>query len=330
MNIRKHLRIKILRKDEPMKLSLCVDEFLKAKKLSISPNTYRDYELTLNRARVFFDTDPEFCDITPGQISDFLITIPGGLKNKLNAYVGLSSMYTWAVKRGIVEEHVMRMIEQPKPPDTIILPFNEDEIVTLFEDNGRLEKRNRAMMFFLLDTGARASEVGNCRLSDIRDGFIRVMGKGRKERLLPISARTWKALLDYFEVREIKQAKWLFTTTTGKQMDRCAVYHNIHRIGERQGVLPCYTHRFRHTFAVQYLLNGGDPFTLRRIMGHTTMEMVDRYLEFVSDDLRRVHHRASPVANIDFERKNKNARLEREKASNREYLEFMSTYSSHP
>ena len=82
-----------------------------------------------------------------------------------------------------------------------------------------------------------------------------------------------------------------------KPLTPSALHHRLIRIGQRAGVSDIQTHRFRYTFAVQYIRNGGDAFTLQTILGHTTMEMVTYYIRLAQADLEQAHRRASPVDN---------------------------------
>ncbi len=80
-------------------------------------------------------------------------------------------------------------------------------------------------------------------------------------------------------------------------MDRSRLYNQLFEIGQRAGVDEVDVHRFRHTFAINYLRNGGDPFSLQMMLGHSTLEMVRRYLALAQSDLDTGHMRASPVYN---------------------------------
>lgn len=161
--------------------------------------------------------------------------------------------------------------------------------------------RNRAIILMLLDTGIRATEL--CELTigdvDIENGRVHVIhGKGDKERFLPFSNRTGQALWRYLTRREKpKQDDPLFETIYGRHLSRTELAHILSNIGNRAGVEKAHPHRFRHTFAINYLRNSGDPFTLQEILGHSTMEIVKIYLKLAETDLASAHRRASPVDN---------------------------------
>lgn len=275
-------------------LQTAIAEFLEAKALSCSDHTLQDYGLTLRRALDYWG-DCDVALVEPADVRGFLETIPGSDKNVLNAYIGLSSFWTWVVQEGHAPEHVIRRVEAPKPVQMIIRPFRASAVTALLDNC--LNVRDRAILLFLLDTGVRASELCGIRLRDLDGEFVRVLGKGKKERLVPMSHRTLAAILHYLHERHGQHERFLFTTLDGRRLKRHSLQRIVLRIGQRAGVEKVHPHRFRHTFAVNYLANGGDAFTLQRILGHSTLAMVNRYLNLATEDLARVHRAASPVKN---------------------------------
>ena len=125
------------------------------------------------------------------------------------------------------------------------------------------------------------------------------MCSGRKThgRVVFLSKITRQAVWKYLANRgeELRGDDPLFAGQGGRRMSTGSVYQLLQRIGTRAGVADCHPHRFRHTFAIEYLRGGGDVFTLQRLLGHTTMTMVRHYLALADSDSQEAHRKASPV-----------------------------------
>ena len=158
--------------------------------------------------------------------------------------------------------------------------------------------RDKTLIFLLLDTGMRASEVCGitARDVDLKNRRCGVLGKGDKERSLPISPETARVLWRYMSSRaDAKASEPLFVTITGRPMDRFVLLEMLQDLGAKVGVADCHPHRFRHTFAINFLRNGGNVYELQMALGHTTLEMVRVYLALAETDLQKAHEEASPV-----------------------------------
>lgn len=151
------------------------------------------------------------------------------------------------------------------------------------------------IILLLLDTGLRVGEV--CRL-EVRDVNLQTgevvvapYGTGRKTkpRIVFLGRGARRALWLYLAHRQYEQSDALFTISS------TVIRGILKHIGERSGVRHIYPHRFRHTFAIFYLRNGGDIFTLQRILGHSDLGMVQHYLALVRSDVGDAHKHASPV-----------------------------------
>lgn len=275
-----------------IKFSDAFDGFTQAcKARKLSENTIADYSRTLRRFLVHFG-DIQISEITTSMVAAFLASRNVSEKSILNYHIGLSALWTWLIREGYTAKHIIRVVEKPRPKQIIVEPFEMEEVKAILNIKKKTALRDNAIIMLLLDTGIRASEL--CSLSfdniNLNHLHVKVLGKGNKERILPISERTGAVLFDYILQLFIKgKAARPF------QLTRTSLGHLLQRIGKQAGVKRVHPHRFRHTFAINYLRNGGDPFTLQDILGHTEMEMVKRYLKLARVDIDDVHKRASPV-----------------------------------
>lgn len=202
----------------------------------------------------------------------------------------------------------MLTIQPPKVTKVEVEPFSKEEVKNLLSvvdkksngDKHPFALRNRAIILTLLDTGLRASEACNLKIADVemKTGKVKVEnGKGNKTRFVWLGAGARKAVWKYLADRDNDPAQPLFLGENKKEIERTNLRKILNRIGTKAGVKDCYPHRFRHTFAIEYLRNGGDIFTLQTLLGHSSLEMVRYYSKIATIDTERVHKRASPVDN---------------------------------
>lgn len=182
--------------------------------------------------------------------------------------------------------------------------LTEDEIKTILgamDWNTASGARNSAMVWTFLDTGLRRSELVNLKLADahIEEGYLRVLGKGNKERVVPLGVHCQRMLLRYRDhfrpIPDLANIDHFFLSLDGNSLSKNSVGLIIARLGKRTGVSRLHPHLLRHTFATRYLINGGDVFTLQRILGHTTLAMVNHYVQLASSDVVVQHRRFSPM-----------------------------------
>ena len=163
--------------------------------------------------------------------------------------------------------------------------------------------RDTSLLLFSLDSGTRPSEALQLRPSDIdttlRRAVIRaVTAKTRQGRNVYFSERTAAVVERLIQARpeEWDNAVPVFCTSYGGQWSTHAWTTQLRRYAQKAGLKRFSIYDLRHQFAIQYLRNGGDVFTLQRSMGHNTLTMTEKYLALSDDDIRQAHRTASPVA----------------------------------
>ena len=211
---------------------------------------------------------------------------------------------TWLYEEEYTTISRLKNLKLPKAAIRIMEPLSREEIKNVVSSINRRSysgERNHAVLVTLLDTGLRSSEVTGITLSNLnlKDGYIRITGKGDKERIVPIGKFVRMELMHYIEkVRPLVYGgdnNNLFISQDGRPMTTNTVKMVFSKLARRSGVNRLHAHLCRHTFAVNYLLNGGDIFSLREILGHTTLEMVNHYLHFTSSQITERHHKFSPM-----------------------------------
>ncbi|MFC1892849.1 tyrosine-type recombinase/integrase [Chloroflexota bacterium] len=227
---------------------------------------------------------------------------PYTVQGKVRALKAFSS---WLFREGYTADNLLCNIKLPKVPVILIEPLTAAEIDQLINYQNPLTTigcRDIAVLILMLDTGIRLSELCGLRFQDahVEEGYLKVMGKGSKERIVPVGATAQKMLWRYiihFRPEPLVQAdNYLFLTLDGKQLKPNAVKLLVNRWGKKGSVPRFHAHLCRHTFATNYLVhNCGDVFRLQQILGHTSLEMVRRYVHYASTQALINGRTLSPV-----------------------------------
>ena len=271
----------------------------------LSPKTLDWYRMIGARFvayRTSHAAEPALGAVNIGEARAFVVSLQaaGLAPSSVAGFVrGLRAFSAWCAAEGLVAEDPFRRLPRPRVPTRLIATLGPVELERLLAVASR---RDRLIIALLLDTGLRLSELAGLRVGDLLpDGYLRVRGKGGVERLVPLGSVTEARLPDYLahgRPRPIgRDIDHIFLARDGRPLTPVAIQHALRRLGGRAGLTGVRTnpHTFRHTFAKLYLLNGGDLFSLQRILGHTTLDMVRRYVNLDTGEVKRQHAQASPV-----------------------------------
>lgn len=229
----------------------------------------------------------------------------------VQAYVrALKAFFAWTAREEYLATNPMDRIPLPKIPVKVLNTFSAADIEKLAQacqqgaGNG---DRNLCMLMLLLDTGIRVSELTGIELGhvDMALGQIKIIqAKGGRERMVPIGSLVQRLLWRYIQTGRpcpmTDRITSLFLNDRGLPFTRDGVQQMLRRCGRRAGLsgVRCSPHTLRHSFARNYLLNGGDIFSLQRILGHSSLASVRMYVNLFSTDIKKQHQRFSPVDNL--------------------------------
>jgi len=222
----------------------------------------------------------------------------------------LKVFFSWLFREEYIESNPTTKIPVPRAPIKVVNTFSNEHISKLttlcYASNGT-GYRNLTIILLLLDSGIRVSELVNIEYGDLdlAEGYIKIRkAKGNKERLVPVGSivqkSLWKYVNQYRPQPLTRKVTTLFLSEYGLPLTRSGVQQMLRRYGRIAGItgVRCSPHTFRHTFAKNYLLNGGDIFSLQKILGHSSLASVRIYLNLFATDLKKQHQHFSPVDNL--------------------------------
>ena len=242
----------------------------------------------------------ELQDLTPELIADWRTAMQrSGLKpTSIASYDRAVRIWcSWLERNALVSASPFRRVPALKEPAREIIRVLTRDDVRRVMGVAKGSLRNTALIALLLDTGVRAGEVSNLELGDVdhREGLLRVSGK-TGDRVVP--AHKSLSFLKRYVQRDRRglHTQRLFTTRSGEGMAARTVTLTVRRLGLAAEVQSTKVgpHVYRHTFAVEYLRNGGDVFSLMRILGHADIKTTERYVSWLASDLSGLHRSKSP------------------------------------
>ncbi|MBN2005090.1 MAG: tyrosine-type recombinase/integrase [Anaerolineae bacterium] len=281
-----------------------VEEFILSKLAGgRSPKTINRYRETLTPFCTMVG-GMELADVKPLDIRRFLAAyrergcMPDTLLSHYNVLV---NFWNWTQREYQLAHNPMGAVDRPKTPAWLPKRLTEDQVKALLEvaESNKNPKRNKAIVMLMLDTGIRVGELCGMSIEDIDlvALSVRVFGKDKRERLLPIGSKTGAALGGYFAGRDdgLPCAFVSYRNREARPMTVRVVQSLFKRFSKALG-FHVNPHLLRSTFASFWIVNDGDEESLRRMMGHTTYAMTRRYVSLRIKDLRSKHARFSPLA----------------------------------
>ena len=278
----------------------------------LSQNTIDNYVLDVEKLVGFLEAnqiDESPVRIAEETVQQFVYTIAGQVNARSQARIlsGLKSFFNYLIFEDYRKTTPLELIEVPKIgrklPDTLSLQ-EIDKLIAAIDLSKEEGERNRAMLETLYSCGLRVSELITLKISDLffEEGFIKITGKGNKQRFVPISPTTQKYIHLYKDqvrnhlIIQKGHEDTLFLNRRGKQLTRAMVFTIIKALSVKIGLNKTISpHTFRHSFATHLLENGADLRSIQMMLGHESITTTEVYMhldrKYLSEVLNAYHPR---------------------------------------
>ncbi len=275
----------------------------------LSHNTLCAYRNDLKSFRAFLTPlgIVDIRDVTHSTVERYVSRLRESHSNRSvsRAISVLRTFARFAVESRAIPSSFMQCIPAPKPRSRLPEALSEEEVAQIIEvsaGNGALGARNRAVMELLYGCGLRVSELCSLRLDSVNFGFryLRCMGKGSKERLVPVGGAALEALDRYLQDARPKLANGeagdaLFLTRSGRRIRREDVFRLVEKRALAAGIgRHVSPHVFRHSFATHLLENGADLRVVQEMLGHANLSTTQIYTHVEAKRLQKLHARFHP------------------------------------
>lgn len=290
--------------------------FLRLEK-SLSENTILNYNFDINFFFRFLESENSIDtiqDVNEKMINDYIFYLRNQ-KNKKDEYYSIKSVsrnlscirsfFRFMYDEKIIVRNPADIIETPKVQRNLPAVLSIDEIDKIFSKTDLTEKfgiRDRAILETMYASGLRVSEVVNLRIQDLmlKNEIVKVIGKGSKERIVPIGTSARKYLLLYFDksrsfLRKSKTDDTVFLNFRGGKLSRMAVWNIITKYAKMAGIeKQIHPHTLRHSFATHLLEGGADIRIIQEMLGHSDISTTQIYTHLDKEYLIEVHRRFHP------------------------------------
>ncbi len=271
----------------------------------LSPHTIKAYSKDLNEFSSFVDRNAK--DIDNLDIRSFMASLhhKGLKKTSISRKLAtVRAFFKYLHREGYVKKNPAKLVSSPKIPKNLPGFLDIDETFSLMEaPSGETFKptRDRAILELLYSSGLRVSELTSLNISDIdmKESLIRVKGKGRKERILPIGAKALEAIKNYLPERisiKNKSAALILNNRGGRLTQRSVrriLIDYSRMINLKSNLSP---HTLRHTFATHLLHEGADLRSIQELLGHSSLSTTQKYTHVDIGHLTEVYDKAHPLS----------------------------------
>jgi integrase/recombinase XerD len=294
-----------------------LDQFLSyiELELGLSPNTSAAYRTDMSDFAAFCEkVDTSLGKARTETIGRYLEYLQSERKlaiaSILRHIATLKMFYRFATARGFAKNNPTELLETPhhwkKLPD-VLGREAMDALLAAAEEENRLALRDRAIIELFYACGLRASELAELTLEDLHFelGVIRVLGKGRKERIVPVGGPAIAAVEKYAKelrptliavktTRTKARQQHLFLTRSGGPMTRIVLWQLVQKLSRKAGIRAVHPHTLRHTFATHLLSGGADLRVVQELLGHSNVVTTQIYTHVDADRLKAVHKKFHP------------------------------------
>ena len=260
----------------------------------LSPNTVKAYTADIEGFYEFLrHRGVTLRDASSSDISDYIISVSEYLSKRSQARLlsSLNSFFDYLVSEGERKDNPSSAVDSPKLGKYLPVVLSVEEVRAILK--AAPNKRDRAILEVLYGCGLRVSEVCSLKISEVylKDMFVKVMGKGSKERLVPMAPSTASAIMDYLSVRPESDAGCedvLFLNRFGRALSRVAVFKMVKSVALVAGVDKNLSpHTFRHSFATHLVENGADLRVVQEMLGHESILTTEIYTHVDSTTWQR-------------------------------------------
>ena len=285
------------------------NDYLKIER-GFSMNSISSYKEDISKFNKFIDNSKSPLEVSSDDIKEFLQKISKEINSSSQSRIisGLRSFFEFLIFEKYISQNPLRLIESPKIsrklPDTLSIE-EIDLLISNLDLSKEQGERNLAIIELLYGCGVRVSELIDLKISDLffNENFIKVTGKGNKQRLIPIGNITKQNVNNYLQNsrNKIKVVNafndHVFLNRRGKNLTRAMIFTIVKNLAKKANFSKSISpHTFRHSFATHLLENGADLRTIQQLLGHESITTTEIYMhldnKYLSEALNKFHPRA--------------------------------------